>query len=446
MNNYEFYEVVLNNVTLFVSLIFISFILHYLIFRAHVKSILDPYFLSVISSVFCAADVFLLYFTDNVSNYEIASYTLTQIAFFLGLYTFSFKKLSFEIIKNKNFKPDKNYSSKIIGFYFFTITYLVFIGIIYYLKGIPIFMKSRLETFASGGGTGFLGRIVDISSIISVYLFFSIVKLDKFRARAIPQYFLLILMFITYLLSGSKGGFFVLFNIVWCYMVFAKIKGRDYLIYINLIKKNIKSLVVVCLIFACTIIYVQTNVREADPADGGLNPFFALCLRFIHSGDIYWYAYPNDVYLKVSGEHGFMALFNDTLGLLRIVEWNKLPEAIGYTFKNIHHPSDIPQGPNARHNIFGLIYYGFFGSIIFSYAIGLLLAFIRNVFPYIVKDNILGGCIFTYLMIRGATLDSDPMLTITFFNNLIFVFPFLFFLYLVVLEFFKSYPGKNERT
>lgn len=102
------------------------------------------------------------------------------------------------------------------------------------------------------------------------------------------------------------------------------------------------------------------------------------------------------------------------------------------------------QGPNARHNVFGLIYYGFFGSIFFSYCLGVVLSFIRNKLPYILRANFFGGAIFTYLMCRGASIDTDPMLTITYFDNIVFIIPVLFIMYLLLIELLRIKKIQNE--
>lgn len=438
MNNFEFYNVALNNISLFFILLFFSISLHYLIFRSQVKSILDPYFLAIISSIFCFTVVFLLFFTNNISLYLFLSYVLTQTVFFLGLYTFRVKNIKNDI-NIANLKSSK-YSS-LIAFYFFSSVYIVSQLFIYKIKGIPLFMESRLETFASGGGAGVLGRISDVSSIFSIYTFFLVINIDKFRISEVPKYLILLLIFITFFLSGSKSSFLIVFNVFWCYIIFSKINGGDYLSYFKLLKKNIKLIVILSL----SVVFIIINVQSSNPinaSENALNPFLALCLRFLHSGDIFWYAYPNNVYLNISDNRWFSALFNDTLGLLRIQDWSKLPEAIGITLKNIHHPSDILQGPNARHNVFGLIYYGFWGGIFFSFFLGAVLSFIRNKLPYIIRFDILGGGIFTYFMCRGASIDSDPMLAITYLNNIVFIFPILFICYLFIKEIFclkKSY-------
>lgn len=328
MNNYEFYDVALNNISLFISLLFFSVFIHYVIFRFQIKSILDPYFLVVISSIFCFTVVFLLFFTSNISLYLFLSYVLTQIGFFLGLYTFRVKNIK-NPINNTNLKSNK-YPS-LIAFYFFSFVYIISQCFIYKLKGIPLFMESRLETFASGGGAGVLGRISDVSSIFSIYAFFLVIKIDKFRISEIPKYLILLLIFITFFLSGSKSSFLIVFNVFWCYIIFTQIKGGDYLVYLYLMKKNIKRIILFSIVISTFVIYIQSNPDNAG--DNVLNPFFSLCLRFVHSGDIYWYSYPNSVYLKIPSNQWIAALLHDTFGLLRIQDWSNLPEAIGITLR-----------------------------------------------------------------------------------------------------------------
>ena len=112
-----------------------------------------------------------------ISYYLFLSYILTQTSFFLGLYTFRGKG---NIVINKVHSKSNKYTA-IIAFYFFSFVYLLCQGIIYKLKGIPLFMDSRLETFSAGGGSGILGRIADVSSIFSIYAFFLIIKFNNFK-------------------------------------------------------------------------------------------------------------------------------------------------------------------------------------------------------------------------------------------------------------------------
>jgi oligosaccharide repeat unit polymerase len=365
------------------------------------------------------------------------SYFLTQVGFILGFYTFKKRKESLNEVDNK-IKKSNITSKNLIAFYFFSFIYLFFQGIIYVTKGIPIFMVSRLETFSDGGGSGILGRITEVSSIFSLYAFFLVIKVDKFRISEFPKYTMIGLIFLTFMLSGSKSSFLTVFYVFWCYIIFTQIKGGNYQIYLSVLNKHIKSIIAVSVVLACLVIYIQSK-NFADEADNDLtkNPLVDIAFRFVYSGDIYWFSYPNNVYLSIPSNRGFTALFTDILGLFRIYNWEDLPEVIGLTMKRYHHPSDVITGSNARHNVFGLIYYGFFGSILFSYVLGLFLSFIRNKLPNYLSNTFFGGGVFTYLMIKIAGIDTDPVLTMTNFDNLFFIFPIMFLIYLLLIEFLK---------
>lgn len=441
MNNYEFYAIALSHIELFFFLLVISIVLHILIFRPIIYSIIDPFLLPAISNVFCFVVVYLLFFTNNTSSLIFISYNLTQLAFFLGLYTFRKIKLKNGAEETfTNDKDSKRYAS--IAFYFFSAVYLGCTCIIYLTKGVPLFMESRLETFAEGGGAGILGRITDVSSIFALYSFFCIIEIDKLLFSEIPKYIILLLIFLTFFLSGGKANFLTVISTFFCYLLFRKVKKASYYHYIIFLKRHALKLIVFTGVFVLGIIVVQSNNVSAEEG-AQLNPVLMLALRFLHSGDIFWYAYPNNVYLVIDGSHWFSALFTDTLGLFRIYKWENLPEAIGIVLKNIHHPSDVPQGPNARHNIFGLIYFGFWGSIVFSYSLGAIIAFVRFKLLFFLRNSILNGFIFTYLFIKISALDSDPMLTITYINNLFFIFPMLFVGFLTVLAMIDSNKQKH---
>lgn len=446
MDNYEFYVILEENAYFFIGLLIISLLIHYLIFKSIISTFLDPYFLGVVSSVFSFAVVFILALTNNISLYLLGSYLLTQISFWIGIHSFRSLKDYNELLNdNKKTDRDKQFSfGKNFSFYFFSTVFIISQLSIYFLKGIPLFMTSRLETFADGGGEGVLGRITDVSSIFILYYFFDCIQPSKLNIKDIPKWIVISFLFLSFILSGSKSSFLITFSVFWSYMVYSSINKVDYYYYLNIFKANYKKAIFISLIIVSGIIFTQQ--KNEDDIESTLNPVFALGLRFIHSGDVYWYAYPNNIYNSINGTPGFKALFTDALGLLRIYKYEDLPEAIGITLKNIHHPSDVVSGPNARHNVFGLIYYGFFGSIIFSFVLGAALSFSRNVLPRLLRYSPLSGFVFTYLAVKLPFLETDPMLALTYVNNILFVFPLLYLVNVVLTEVLIGISLKKNRV
>lgn len=66
--------------------------------------------------------------------------------------------------------------------------------------------------------------------------------------------------------------------------------------------------------------------------------------------------------------------------MTRLVDWSQLPEHLGITTYQFHHTADTLMGPNARHNVFGYVMFGMYGSILFSFCLGAITGTIRNIF------------------------------------------------------------------
>jgi hypothetical protein len=422
VNNYDFYKVLLNHEVLFGFLTAASLVLHYFVFRRVVITVFDPYFLHVLFSAFSMPSVYLLYFTGHIPDYLAASYTLTQLAFWMGIYAFpqlkSMVSSSLATTDTSDNTRPGNYYYKQVFFYASAAVLIVVQLAIYKLKGVPLLMASRLTLMGSGGGVGVLGRIADVSMICVLYSFFDGLHFGRHKMMDIGRYFVFGLVLMILLLSGSKSSLTTVVFVLWAYIVFEILKGGSFKTQLNIVKKYYKQILLGCVGMAVLVIAITAKA-------GADSPLFLLFLRLVHTADVYWYAYPNDVYLRLTEVEWWKALFLDFLGMTRLYTWEELPKAIGVPLKQFHHPSDIPEGPNARHNVFGLVYMGFYWSIAFSFILGVTLSFVRNVLPRMLKKNVVGGVVFTYLVIKISGLDSDPMLALTYVNNAVFIMPFV---------------------
>jgi hypothetical protein len=418
MNNYEFYHFLLENPWGYVSCLFVSAVVHYIVYRRIIFTIFDPLFLFVVFEIWASAAVYFLFMVDEISSYDFISFLCCQCAFWIGLRAFPSIKAKLltrrPIEKTNGFEYQKKTA---IIFYLSTIILLSCQGIVYYMKGIPIFLDSRLEIFAQGKGEGIFGRIIDVMSICSLFTFFSIIRFDFLRKSELPKYLLLAVVFVTFLLSGSKSAFLTVVYSFWAFLVFSALKGQPIHRLLLLLRKYTKLIIAASFGLVILVIFVQTKGQE--------NGWFMLALRFVHSGDIYWYAYPNDVYKIIDSSHPFQALFTDMLGMLRIYKWEDLPQAIGVILKDYHHPTKELDGPNARFPVFGLVYFGFAGGIFFSFIIGIIFSTVRNVVPLLMGKSAISGIVFSYLMIKLPSLATDPMLGLTAADNLLFVLPLI---------------------
>ena len=103
----------------------VSIIIYFLIFRKLYLSFLDPLIFSLFISVFGFSVVIFLSVTDKIDNIYLFNYLLTQIAYWIGFFTFKQlnNKTIFTSYTEKIFK-DQN---TLIKFFFLIVTFFYFI-------------------------------------------------------------------------------------------------------------------------------------------------------------------------------------------------------------------------------------------------------------------------------------------------------------------------------
>ncbi len=436
MNNYDFYFLFYKNQLLFWLSLAICLCLFYFVYRRYIVNFLDPLLFSYIITSFGATDVLLMYLTHSIKTYYLVNYLLTQSAFFLGLWLFK----PFNSIKNE-YKirtltiPNEELVMKI----FFIICSLLLILIqlqVYAVAGIPIISNSRLDTFSGGSGFGIFSRVIEVVQIFSItllfYFFINIKAINLGFVMKIYCYMFAVLLVLFAILNGSKSGILLIIFSAFCAWVFSYNKDVNNSV-LSFLSKYKLYILVFALLSAITVIMLQSD------GDANMNPIEILAMRFVFSGDVYWYAYPNDVIIGFNNYNGFKALFTDLIGFLRLDSWDNLTGHFGIDLYKYHHSTQVTQGPNARHNVFGLLYFGFWGSYVFSFVLGIVFSFIRNILPILLPKNFLSMCILSYLFIKVVpAIDTDPILCITYIDNLLFITPFLlllvFAIYMILLK------------
>lgn len=432
MNNFEFFYLFYNQQPLFWFAFAICALAFYLLYKPYIINILDPLLFSAIITSFGAAVVLFMYFAGAIKPFYLTSYFFTQFAFILGIYLFK----PFNSLKNKyQIKIFYIPNSALLLKCFFVINSISLILLqfqVYMVAGIPLFASSRLDTFSGGSGFGILSRFIEVTNIFSSTLLFYIlinksIKLSFFMK--IYTYFFAIMLILFAVLNGSKGGILLVLYTAFTAWIFSfdqsiNIKVSD------IIKKHKIKIITTTILIALIVVFLQTN------SELNLNPIEILGTRFIFAGDVFWYAYPNDVIIKFNNYNGFKALFTDFIGFFRLENWDKLTGHFGVDLFSYHHFSSATSGPNARHNVFGLLYFGFWGSALFSFVIGGLVSVIRNLLPVYLPKNFISMCVLSYLFIKVVpAVDTDPILCFTYINNLFIVTPILLLLVFIVYKF-----------
>lgn len=410
-----------DNIYIYISCLLASVLLYYFIFRRTYISILDPWILSTVFSCFGFSVVWFLYFTNSIDVIYLYSYLLTQGAFWLGLFTFNNLKKG-EILSKATENVLKNENNFIKIFFLVSSFLYVIIQILSYsVIGIPLFIGSHVDIYSNSGGWGILGRFLDVLKPISIFFLIHVFfKFKKSLFWIIYKYVFLVIILTFFGLSASKGEFMNVGVIFFCYVLLNSSYNWNYLVSLKKIEKKI---VLVGLFFVFLTISLQ--------AESGNSSLSVFLFRLVASGDTYYFAYPNHNIEALKADQPFLALFGDLFSTLRLIPREAQPQTLGIQLFRMFNKSDIIAGPNSRHNVFGYAYFGFYLSIIFSYAIGILLSYIRNKSFYKLRKNIITQLIFVFLYSNLISLETDPSMAFSGIENALLIFPVILFIAIV---------------
>lgn len=156
-------------------------------------------------------------------------------------------------------------------------------------------------------------------------------------------------------------------------------------------------------------------------ASGLSGAVFALLFRMQSSGDVFFMAYPHELWKTLNGGNAFYALFGGSLIALRLIPPDMVPEPLG--FQLFHNATGMSGmfGPNPRHNVFGLVYFGYWGSMLYSAIIGALMGVVRNVGFRFVRIGALSELIFVFAAIAVVPINMGADMFIGDMTNLVLI-------------------------
>tara|TARA_R110000824_G_scaffold73985_2_gene188350 strand:- start:151 stop:1344 length:1194 start_codon:yes stop_codon:yes gene_type:complete len=375
--------------------------------------------------------VFYLYYFQLISEYYFYSFLLTQVSFFIGLNFFKMPKVKSE--------EDRRgpYLARGIAGYLYLISFFLFLIlqiVVYYYNGLPVFMDSRLEIFSGGSGFGIIGRVIYVTSTISLVISsYSLIFKDSIGLPKLLHGLVLLFYVFVAIVSGSKGALLLMIFIISLMLYFS----RKRLSSSRVEKKANKILIfILFLVFPAALftVIIQSGL------DSYAEVAIAIAMRFIHTGQIFYMTYPNDILFSFPEANGFIALFRDIFGSLRIISWDELPVNHGLLAFQHHYPTiDTITGPNDRHNTFGLFYFGFFGSVIFSFLMGFIVSYIRNFLYKRLSFNLINMSLYALLVMAANNLNQDPSgMAVGYFYSIGLVFTPLFFISYMFFEISKK--------
>jgi len=227
-------------------LIFMTISVVLFIYKKYIYSLYDPLFFFLIFSSAGYSVVFILFFSGHIATYYLIHFILTQLSLIIGFLLF--KPVNFKKLK----KPDSLFYLRItqrvkIIYYISGVLYIFSHLVLYIIKGIPLFMHSRLD--ATTGGFGFILSIssTTIQIVLSI-LSYKYLLGFKFKFFDYVMSFSFVLFS---LLSGSKSIFigvvFILFYVA--YFLSVKLSIPQIINKFNKIAKNTFILAVLSLFF-----------------------------------------------------------------------------------------------------------------------------------------------------------------------------------------------------
>jgi hypothetical protein len=296
-------------------------------------------------------------------------------------------------------------------------------------------MEARLSAYQIGGGMGLISRILAITLPVTFYLIIGRVLKNENKGiiRKSYDYLALVFCFIGLVSTGTKSSILMLIYLLFVYTLFNSQFGN-----FSLISKNIKKYQKMIFIVACIVALIVIFIEKSFLDNQSDSPFFLLALRFILSGDIFMMAYQNDVLTEMKYANPMVVIFADLIGMLRLIPWEELPQELGNQLYQYNIGGDLPKGPNPQHNVFGIFYFGYFGSLIYSYLVGILVSFIRNKSIYLFPSSTLGGVFFMLIFLTAPTFFTDITYAIQQLNNIFFVaIPILLLVKFLKLGFIK---------
>ena len=400
---------------LYLLALLISSVIYVPVIRLRVYSIFDPLGANLVFTMFASAIVVFLALTKQIDNHYLLQFAGSELAFLVCLT--AVPKYCQRGQTDDTLLADPGHRRSLQSLYLLSV--LIFIvsqSAAYAMGGIPLFYESRLDYYTAGGGFGFLSRVISISSFFCWYLL-----IYRFAYRwkigfwpKIGDIFVLACLSLAAVLSGSKSTFItVLFLLFYFRMLHRNSrlysKEQD-----RLFVRGQKVLLAVAVVGVVGVLVIS---GRAGGIGEGLYQFY---YRVVLSGDGYFMGYPNNVVRAADSRSLFLAVFGGSLSMLRLVTPDQLPEPLG--FQLYHLTGGIGTfGPNPRHNLFGLVYFGAWASLFYSAFLGLLVGLVRNVGIRLVRLGGASELIYVFLATSVIAVNADLVIFVSDLTNLIVV-------------------------
>jgi hypothetical protein len=389
---------------------------YFLILRKRIHSFFDPLFFNMVFTICAAAVVPFLYFAQDIRGSYFAQFLVTELLFLFCMVAIPEPRATLRLSDQALISPSRRR--------FLQCLYLISAGVFvvsqlsaYAIGGIPLFHDSRLDYYSGGGGFGSLGRAVSMSSFFCWYLLiYRFVY--QWRIGLWPKacdFGILLVLLTSAVLSGSRSTFV---SVLFLIFYFRLIHKRTPLYPKQQDARLAKGQFITLIVASVGALLVLSATSYASGVGGAI---YAFLFRMVMSGDVYFMAYPNDLLKSLNGGNPLLALFGGSLIAFRLIPPDMVPEPLG--FQLFHSATGMSGmfGPNPRHNVFGLVYFGCWGSIIYSAFLGALVGVVRNVGFRFVRIGGLSELIYVFAAVSVVSLNTSGDAFIGDMTNLVLI-------------------------
>lgn len=378
-----------------------------LLARPSITTIYDPWALEQIQATFASAAVIFMGMSEIIKP-SLMIYHIAAISSFLLCAGFFFKRTIRIQLLDRKIKPRAVNSLQTSLLIMFVASQFA----AWMLGGVPIFLESRLNAFASGGGIGVLSRIISFTSFAVVFLTVLRIGTSQRKRLNFIDGFTLIFVIIASVANGSKINILqTLIVVLMSHWIFQHMFQGYAAPKVSLKKFVILGLVLglLALIPAALELSRNTDTEVSGPLE-------AVVIRLIFSGDGYMWLYGDDYLSTITVSSPTALLFADFLGVTRLIPWAQLPIHPGLQiFQHLFPDSDAIRGPNLRVDAFGLLYGSMVFGVIFAALLGSVFGLLRG---WLFKAR--SAAFFlpaAYLFFQAPTLLVDPLLGVTALVN-----------------------------
>jgi hypothetical protein len=369
----------------------------YWLMRRHFFSLIDPlFYILIVNEAFCVADVLFMYRFGMTGTAITVNYLLTESALFVGILQFGIMKRAAWPSLSEPRRVDTLTSA--IAYRMAAAIFILMNLLIYLQRGIPVLKESRNEIYRQQGW-GMVERLMDVLLVVIVYYLIDLLRRRRWKASEWGVAFAVLAIEV---LSGAKIAVLQLFFIAGLTSYFNGTVRK----YFSVKSRLFRVSGAVALMGALLVITIQASSNSEG--DQSLSAVGRLVLRLVTSGDTFIYAYPDGYADQLDGSNPVGAVLKDYLTTFRIASPDNLPAHLGVQIVNHFTGRGDEFQTNAKHNLFGYVYFGFWGSIVYSYLVGSSIGWVRYGLRRKLPQNWMGGVVFILLSLGTIYMISEP--------------------------------------